>query len=82
MVLSQVLGKLVEDSGFSPEAAADLHKQLYRQKLNQLVSKKKLTSGDQEELKRIRRILCISTDVASQVGRGRGWHQAHTMHLN
>jgi len=64
---AEVLGKLVGDSGFSPEAAADLHKQLYRQKLNQLVSKKKLTSGDQEELKRIRRILCISTDVASQV---------------
>jgi hypothetical protein len=69
----KVLGKLVEDSGFSPEAAADLHKQLYRQKLNQQVSKKKLTNEDLEELKRIRRILCIPQDVADQVGFWGGW---------
>jgi hypothetical protein len=31
--LSQVLGELVEASGYSPQAAAELHKQLYRQKV-------------------------------------------------
>lgn len=54
-------------SGYSPQAAAELHKQLYRQKLQQLVAKKKLTADEQEELKRIRRILCIPTDAANQV---------------
>jgi hypothetical protein len=63
----QVLGELVEASGFSPEAAAELHKQLYRQKLQQLVAKRKLTADDTTELKRIRRILCIPTDTAKAV---------------
>jgi hypothetical protein len=65
----QVLGELVEKSGYSPQAAAELHKQLYRTKLQQLVAKKKLTGNEQEELKRIRRILCIPADVAAQVRR-------------
>jgi hypothetical protein len=64
----QLLGELVEKSGYSPQAAAELHKQLYRTKLQQLVAKKKLSQDEQEELKRIRRILCIPADVASQVG--------------
>lgn len=63
----QVLGELVEKSGYSPQAAAELHKQLYRQKLNQLVAKKKITADEQEDLKRIRRILCIPADMATQV---------------
>lgn len=67
----QVLGELVEKSGYSPQAAAELHKQLYRQKLNQLVAKKKITADEQEDLKRIRRILCIPADMATQV---RGTH--------
>jgi hypothetical protein len=33
---AQVLGELVGRSGFSPEAALELHKSLYRQKLNQV----------------------------------------------
>lgn len=43
----QVLGELVEKSGYSPQAAAELHKQLYRQKLTGLVAKKKLTEDEQ-----------------------------------
>eukprot|EP00878_Enallax_costatus_P008337 GHUV01008715.1.p1 GENE.GHUV01008715.1~~GHUV01008715.1.p1 ORF type:complete len:884 (+),score=360.27 GHUV01008715.1:261-2912(+) len=66
---AQVLGELVEKSGYSPQAAAELHKQLYRQKLNQLVAKKKITDAEQEDLKRIRRILCIPADAANQVMR-------------
>lgn len=58
---------MVESSGYSPQAAAELHKQLYRQKLNQLVSKKKITEAEQQDLKRIRRILCIPADAANQV---------------
>ncbi|KAF8060559.1 SULTR2 [Scenedesmus sp. PABB004] len=67
---AQVLGELVERSGYSPQAAAELHKSLYRTKLGQLVAKKKLTPEEQEELKRIRRILCIPGDAAAQVLRG------------
>eukprot|EP00879_Flechtneria_rotunda_P009976 GHRR01010432.1.p1 GENE.GHRR01010432.1~~GHRR01010432.1.p1 ORF type:complete len:735 (+),score=296.51 GHRR01010432.1:437-2641(+) len=66
---AQVLGELVQASGYSPQAAAELHKSLYRQKLQQLVAKKKLTAEDEEDLKRIRRILCIPGDVAGQVMR-------------
>ncbi|KAF6255592.1 hypothetical protein COO60DRAFT_1641425 [Scenedesmus sp. NREL 46B-D3] len=66
---AQLLGELVEKSGYSPQAAAELHKQLYRTKLQQLVAKKKLSQDEQEELKRIRRILCIPADVAAQVMR-------------
>jgi hypothetical protein len=66
-VAVQVLGELVDKSGYSPQAAAELHKQLYRQKVQQLVAKKKLTSEDNAELARIRRILCIPPDVANQV---------------
>jgi hypothetical protein len=72
-ILLQLLGELVEKSGYSPQAAAELHKQLYRTKLQQLVAKKKLTPEEQEELKRIRRILCIPADVAAQVGRVQGF---------
>lgn len=43
----QVLGELVEKSGYSPQAAAELHKQLYRQKLMGLVAKKKLSEEEQ-----------------------------------
>jgi hypothetical protein len=35
-VKPQVLADLLARSGFSPEAAAELHKSLYRQKLNQV----------------------------------------------
>jgi hypothetical protein len=44
---AQVLGELVEKSGYSPQAAAELHKQLYRQKLMGLVAKKKLSEEEQ-----------------------------------
>jgi len=54
---------------FGPEAALELHKQLYRTKMVSLVEKGKLTETDQEDLKRIRRILCIPADVANKVAR-------------
>ena len=47
----------------------ELHKQLYRTKMISLVEKGKLTDADQEDLKRIRRILCITTDAANKVAR-------------
>ncbi|GBF94257.1 110 kDa translocon of chloroplast envelope inner membrane [Raphidocelis subcapitata] len=66
---AQVLGDLVGRSGFSPEAALELHKSLYRQKITQLVAKKKLTDADAQDLDRIRRILCIPSDAAKEVMR-------------
>lgn len=54
---------------FSPEAALELHKQLYRTKMISLVEKGKLTETDQDDLKRIRRILCITSDTANKVAR-------------
>jgi hypothetical protein len=38
---------LVEKSGYSPQAAGEYHKQLYRQKVMGLVAKKKLTEDEQ-----------------------------------
>lgn len=64
-----VLQDLCERSGFGPEAALEFHKQLYRQKLQQLLTKKKLTDEDSEELKRIRRILCIRKEDADAVAK-------------
>jgi hypothetical protein len=43
----QALGELVEKSGYSPQAAGEYHKQLYRQKVMGLVAKKKLTEDEQ-----------------------------------
>ena len=54
---------------FGPEAALELHKQLYRTKLASLVENGRLTASDQTDLKRIRRILCISDDAAKKVAR-------------
>jgi hypothetical protein len=64
---TQLLGELVKKSGYSPQAAAELHKQLYRQKMMGLVAKKKLSEEEQADLKRVRRILCIPQEVANQV---------------
>ncbi|KIY96976.1 hypothetical protein MNEG_10986 [Monoraphidium neglectum] len=66
---AKVLADLVTRSGFSPETAAELHKSLYRQKLNQVVAKKKLTDQDEEDLSRIRRVLCIPQDAADEAVR-------------
>ncbi len=57
---------------FRPEAALELHRQLYKQKVVSLLTLKgQLSEGDAEDLKRIRRILCIPADVAKKVGEGR-----------
>lgn len=54
---------------FRPEAALELHRQLYKQKVVSLLTLKgQLSDGDAEDLKRIRRILCIPADVAKKVG--------------
>lgn len=42
---AEVLGDLCDRLNFDGEAAAQLHKQLYREKLTSLVEKKKLTGG-------------------------------------
>jgi Chloroplast envelope transporter len=63
-----VLGELVQRAGYSPQAAAELHRSLYRTKLASLVAKQRITEPEAEDLKRIRRILCLPSDVASQVG--------------
>lgn len=40
---AEVLGQLCDRLNFDDEAAAQLHKQLYREKLSSLVEKKKIT---------------------------------------
>ena len=52
---------------FSPEAALELHKQLFRSKVSTLMDKGKLDAADQEDLKRIKRILCIPPEVSKKV---------------
>lgn len=64
-----VLQGLCEKVRFGPEAAFELHKQLYRGKMMTLVDKGRLTDADAADLKRIRRILCISDDMANQVAK-------------
>lgn len=64
---AQVLQALCERCKFSPEAAFEFHKSLYRQQVTALISKGKVTDEDEAKLKRIRRILCISNDTAKKV---------------
>ena len=54
---------------FGPEAAFELHKTLYRAKLASLVDKGRLTEADVADLKRIRRILCITNETANKARR-------------
>ncbi|CAL8468289.1 g7829 [Coccomyxa elongata] len=56
---AEVLGQLCDRLNFDDEAAAQLHKQLYSEKLTSLVEKKKITEEDSTELDRLRRLLCI-----------------------
>lgn len=46
---------------FDADAARELHRALYRQKLSTLLEKKSLTEGDAEELARLQRLLCVPT---------------------
>ena len=42
---AEVLGELCEQLAFDPDAAAQLHRQLYREKLTALAEKKQLTGA-------------------------------------
>ncbi|GFR49409.1 hypothetical protein Agub_g11462 [Astrephomene gubernaculifera] len=68
-----VLQALCDRLHFRPEAALELHKQLYKAKMGALLEARRgaggLTEGDAEELKRIRRILCLPADVVKKVQR-------------
>jgi hypothetical protein len=56
---AEVLGDLCDSLAFDSEAAAALHKQLYREKLTSLAEKKRLSDEDAAELDRLRRLLCL-----------------------
>lgn len=67
---AQVLGALCDRVRFSPEAALELHKGLYKAKLMTLTSDKRvLSEADAGELARIRRILCLSGEVIRKAQR-------------
>jgi len=66
---AQVLGDMCDRVGFSPEAALDLHKGLYKAKLVTLTEGRTLTDANVAELARIRRILCLPVDVVRKVQR-------------
>jgi len=56
---AEVLGELCDSLRFEPEAAGQLHMSLYRQKLSSLLEKRHLTDDDEEELVKMRRLLCL-----------------------
>ncbi|KAK9829243.1 hypothetical protein WJX72_004725 [[Myrmecia] bisecta] len=62
-----VLEQLCEKLRFSPEAAGALHKNLYKQKLDTLLEKRKLTDSDAAELDRLRRLMCIPKKDITQL---------------
>jgi len=67
---AEVLGSLCERLRFSPEAALELHRSLYKAKLASLLSDKpKLSDENEAELARIRRLLCLPTDAARKASR-------------
>jgi hypothetical protein len=54
-----VLGALCERFGFDPAAAADMHRTIYRQKVDTLLAKGSLTDADAATLDRLRVLLCV-----------------------
>jgi len=54
-----VLQGMCDSLRFEPAAAGALHLSLYRQKLDSLLEKKKLTDEDEEALSKMRRLLCL-----------------------
>lgn len=56
---AEVLGDLVDKVRWDGDAAMELHKSLYRQKLSSFLEKKSLTESDDEELARLQRLMCI-----------------------
>eukprot|EP00798_Chlamydomonas_sp_ICE-L_P030469 gene30469-35480_t len=62
-----VLQALCQKVRFSPEAAMELHKELYKNKLkNVLEAKQVLSDADEADLARVRRILCLTNEVAQK----------------
>jgi len=57
-----VLGDLVDKVRWEGDAAMELHRTLYRQKLSTLLEKKTLTEEDDAELARLQRLLCVSME--------------------
>lgn len=66
---AEVLGELVDRVQWDSEAALELHKSLYRQKLSSLLEKKTLTDGDAEELARLQRLLCVPNEQKELIHR-------------
>lgn len=66
---ASVLQSLCEKVGFDGAAAMETHRALYRQKLVGIVDQSKgISEAQAEDLKRARRILCITPDIAKKVG--------------
>jgi hypothetical protein len=59
---AEVLGDLVDKVRWDGDAAMELHRTLYRQKLSTLLEKKTLTEDDDAELARLQRLLCVTMD--------------------
>lgn len=59
---AEVLGDLVDRVRWDSDAALELHKLLYRQKLSSVLEKKSLTDDDAEELSRLQRLLCVPNE--------------------
>ena len=58
-----MLQSICEKLQFLSEVAADVNKENYRTKMEQVMEKKKLTDEDVEALSRVRRLLCVPKDV-------------------
>jgi len=66
---ASVLQKICEALQFPPEIAAQVNKENYRAKMEQVMEKKSLTDEDVEALSRVRRLLCVPKDVVDQCTR-------------
>ena len=66
---ASVLQQICEALQFPPELAAEVNKENYRTKMEQVMEKKSLTDEDVEALSRVRRLLCVPKDVVDQCTR-------------
>ena len=63
---AEVLGELCDLLKLDPASAASLHSSLYRQKLATILEKKYISDADDEDLQKMRRMLCLQkADVAA-----------------
>ena len=63
---AKVLQSICEKLQFPPEVAAEVNKENYRTKMEQVMEKKMLTDEDVEALGRVRRLLCVPKDVVDE----------------